>query len=111
MILKCQYCFTNISATKALIFMEFETQASKIEMDYQNNFRKDPCTKVRTRGVNMHAYNEMCVRMFTPRVLVCGTDLHKICMVLLSYLMNITIKFHKDRSICCRDICKMIPTF
>ena len=53
MILKCQYCFTNISATKALIFMEFETQASKIVMDYQNNFRKDSCTNQCTRGVNV----------------------------------------------------------
>ena len=60
MILKCRYYFVNISGTKAPILMKFETYASEVVMDNQNNFRKDSCTNTRTRNVN--------VRAFRPRV-------------------------------------------
>ena len=55
MIFKSQYCFANISATKARIFMKFETYIHKIVKNHQIIFRKDPCTHARTRGVNMRA--------------------------------------------------------
>ena len=50
MIKKLQYCFANISATKAQIFMKFETYICKIV-----KIIKYPCTHAHTRGVNVCA--------------------------------------------------------
>ena len=61
MIFKSQYCFANISATKAQIFMKFETFICKIVQNHQLIFRKDPCTHARTRGVNV------CTRVLSLR--------------------------------------------
>ena len=55
MIFKSQYCFANISATKAQIFMKFETFICKIVQNHQLIFRKDPCTHAHTRGANVRA--------------------------------------------------------
>ena len=49
MIFKSQYCFANISATKALIFMKFETYIHKIVKNHQKIFRKDSCTHAHKR--------------------------------------------------------------
>ena len=35
--------------------MKFETQVHKIVKNYQQTFRKDPCTHVSTRGKNVRA--------------------------------------------------------
>ena len=56
MIKKSQYCFANISAMKASIFMKFETYINKIVKKYQMIFRKDPCKDACTRGVNVRAH-------------------------------------------------------
>ena len=53
MIFKSQYCFANISATKAQIFMKFKNYIHKIDKNNQIIFCKDPCTHVPTRGVNV----------------------------------------------------------
>jgi len=50
-----QYCFANISATKAPIFMKFETFIHEIVKNYQIIFRKDLCIHPRTRGVKVRA--------------------------------------------------------
>ena len=63
---------------------------------------------MRTRGLSRrnartHVYascTRVCVRIFT-----------KIFVVVLYHLMNLSIKFHKDRSFRCRDICKTILTY
>ena len=68
---KHQYCFPNISATKALILIKFDTWAHKIVRNHQKKFRKDPCTYGCTRRVNVHARDETCTRTFTPRVRPC----------------------------------------
>ena len=55
MIFESRYNFANISATKAPIFMKFETYINKIVKNYKIFFGKDPCTHARTRGVNVDA--------------------------------------------------------
>ena len=55
------------------------------------------------RNVRAHvfaSFTRKCARIFT-----------KICLVFLDYPMNLSCKFHKDRSFCCRDICKTILMF
>ena len=48
MIFKSQNCFANISATKAPIFMKFETYIHKIVKNYQRKILKDPCKTILT---------------------------------------------------------------
>ena len=110
MIFKSQYCFANISATEAQIFMKFETYLHKIVKNPQIIFRKDPCRHARTRDVNVRARvlsrrktradtyascARICARIFTKNVLV-----------IVYYLIELSLEFHKDRSFGCRDICK-----
>ena len=95
--------------------MKFDTFIYEIVKNYQQIFRKDPCIRTRTRGVNVcarvlarrnaraHVYAScarMCARIFTKNMLM-----------IIYYLMNRSLKFHKDRSFCCGDICKTILTF
>ena len=42
MIFKSKYCFANISATEAQIFMKFETYLDTVVKTHQIIFRKDP---------------------------------------------------------------------
>ena len=115
MIFKSQHCFANISATIAQIFMKFETYLHMIIRNHQMNFLKYPCTHARTQGLNMRARvlsrrnarahiqalcARMCTRLFTKNQLM-----------ILNYLMDIILKFNKDLSFPCRDICKIILTF
>ena len=44
MIFKSRYCFANILATKAKIFMKFKNYIHKIVKNHQISFCKDPCT-------------------------------------------------------------------
>ena len=110
-----QYCFANISATKAPIFMKFETEIQKIVMNYQIKNRKDPCTYTGTRGVNVPARvltrRNARAHVYASCARVCARIYTKIFVVVLYYLMNLRFKFHKDRSFRCRDICKTILTF
>ena len=54
-IFKSQYCFANISTTKAPIFMKFEIYIHKIVKNHQKSFRKDLWKHQRTWGVNVRA--------------------------------------------------------
>ena len=102
---KRQYCFANISATKAPIFMKFDTEVHQMIENYHKNFRKDPYTHARTWGVNVRAHvYESCAHVYA-RIF---TKNH---LIILYYMMNKRIKFHKDRSFRCRDICKLVLTF
>ena len=78
-------------------------------------FRKDPCTHARTQDVsvcarvssrqNARTYGYVsCARM-------CAWIFTKNYLLILYYFMNIILKFHKDLSFRCRDICKTILTF
>ena len=115
MIKKSQHYFANISATKAPIFMKFETCIHMIVQNYQKNFCKDPCTHARTRGVDVRARvlsrrNERA-HVYASCARMCARIFTKNHLIILNYLMNISLKFHKDRSFRCRDICKIILTF
>ena len=115
MIFKSLYCFANISATKAPIFMKFETYIHNIVDNYQKKIRTDQCTHVRARCVNVRARvlprrNERA-HVYTLCAHLCARIFMKFFVIFLHYLMNISLKFHKDRSFCCGDICKTIRTF
>ena len=115
MIFKSQYCFANISATEAQIFMKFETHIHKIVRNHHMIFRKDPCTHARTQDVSV------CARVssrqnartygYVSRARMCTRIFTKNYLMILYYLMNISLKFHKDLSFRCGDICKTILTF
>ena len=115
MTFESQYRFANISATKTRIFMKFETYIHKILKNYLLIFRKDPCTHARTRDKNMRArvsYRQNAsAHIYASCVCVCARIFTKNLLIILYCLMNISLKFHKDRSFCCRDICKTVLTF
>ena len=112
MISKSQDCFANISLTKAPIFMKFHTYIHKIVKINQKIFRKDPCTNAHTRGLNVRARvlsqrNER-VHVYASCGHVCGRIFTKNLLILLYFPININLKFHKNRSFRCGDICKTI---
>ena len=115
MIFKSQYCFANISATKAPIFMKFETYIHKIVKNYQKIFRKDPCTHARTRGKNVRARvlsrRNVRAHVYASCSRICARIFTKNLLLILYYLVNISLKFHKDRSFRCGDICNTILSF
>ena len=115
MTFESQYCFANISATKARIFMKFETYIHKIVYNYQKIFHKDPRTHAHTRGVNVrgHVLSRRNARahVYALCALVCVQIFTKNLLIILYYLMNISLKFHKDPSFRCGDICKTVLTF
>ena len=115
MIFKSQYCFANISATKAPIFMKFETYIYKIVQNYQMIFRKDLCTHARTRGINVRApvlsRRNARAHVYASCAPVFAQIFTKTLLMILYYLMNISLKFHRDQNFCCGDICKTILTF
>ena len=95
--------------------MNFETFIHEVVKNYQMIFCKDPCIRTPTRGVNVHgrilsrrnarahvyaSCARMCARIFTKKLLM-----------ILYYLVNRSLEFHKDRSFFSGDICKTIITF
>ena len=115
MTFESQYRFANISATKARIFMKFETYIYKIVKNCLLIFCKDPCTHVRTRGKNMRARvssrQNARTHINASCVCVCAQIFTKNLLIILYYLMNISLKFRKARCFCCGDIYKTILTF
>ena len=110
-----QYCFANISATNAPIFMKFETYVHKVVKNYQQIFHKNPCIHARTRGVNVRAriWSRQNARahIYASCERVYARIFAKNNLIILYYLINKSLKFHKDRSFRCGDICKTILTF
>ena len=115
MTFESQYRFANISATKARIFIKFQTYIHKIVTNDQKIFRKDQCTHAHTRGVNVCegvlSRRNALAQIFALCAPVCGRILTKNQQIILYYLMNISLKFYKDPSFHCGDICKMVLTF
>ena len=101
-----QCCFANTSATKAPILMKFETQLHKIWNNNKHHFCKDPRTHPRTGGKNVRAHVLSCAH-----TCLCAWIFMKNLRIILYFHINRSIKFHKERSFCCGDICKTILTF
>ena len=95
--------------------MKLETYNYQIVKNYHKIFRKDPCTNARTRGVNVRARVSSRlnarIHVYASCARVCAWIFTKKNLVVLYYLMNLSFKFHKDRSFRCGDICKTILTF
>ena len=95
--------------------MKLETYINKIVKNHQQIFRKDPCTHVCTRGKNVRAHvssrQNARAHVFASCARVCARIFTKNFLIILYYLINESIKFHKDRSFRCGDICKTILTF
>ena len=95
--------------------MKFETFIHKIVNNYQQIFCKDPCTHARTRGINMRARissrQNARAHVYASCARVYARIFTKINLTILYYLMNKSLKFHKDRSFRCRDIRKIVLTF
>ena len=112
---KRQYCFANISTMKALIFMKFETCIHKTVKNQQKIFCKDPCIHARTRGVNFHALvlsrKNARAHVYASCVRVCARIFMKNLLISPYYVMNVSLKFHKNPSFRCEDIFKTIVTF
>ena len=112
MISKSQDCFANISLTKAPFLMKFQTYIHKIVKHIHKIFHKDPCTHAQTRGLNMRArvlsWGDARVHGYASCGHVCGRIFTKNLLIILYYFINMSLKFHKDWSFRCGDICKTI---
>ena len=114
MIKKHQYCFANISVTEARIFMKFYMVVNYYLVILCIKFHSAWCINARARVVNARnrdkMYGNAAKRAHARLQIVCA----RVCMdhlMILYYLMNISFKFHKDRSFHCGDIRKTILTF
>ena len=67
MIKKHQYCFANISTTKAGIFMKFYVEVNYYLVNLSFKFHDDPCINARTQVVNRRTRDKSCARTFTTR--------------------------------------------
>ena len=95
--------------------MKFETFIHEIVKNYQMIFRKDPCIHKPSRGVNVRARvlsrQNARAHVYASCARICAQICTKNLLMILYYLMNKSLKFHKDRSFRCWDICKTILTF
>ena len=66
---KRQYCFVNISATKAGIFMKFNVEINYYLVNLIFKLHEHPCTNSRTRVVKARTRDKMGSRMFTTHAL------------------------------------------
>ena len=111
MIFKSQYCFANIFVTKAPFFMKFQNYIHKI----LKTIHKDRCTHRGTQGLIVRqrilSRRNARAHIYASCARGCAWIFTKNHLIILYYLINISFKFHKDRSFRCRDICKTILTF
>ena len=95
--------------------MKFETYIHKIVNNYDKKFHKDLCIHPRTQGLNVCALvssrQNVPAHIYASCVCVCAWIFMKNLLIILYYLMNISLKFHKDPSFRCGDICKTVLTF
>ena len=95
--------------------MKLEIYINNIVKNHQQIFHKDPCRHGRTGGKNVRARvlsrQNTRAHVFTLCARVCARIFTKNLLMILYYLIDISLKFHKDRSFCCGDICKTILTF
>ena len=74
-------------------------------------FRKDPCTDVRTQGVSVSSRQNARAHVYASCARMCAQIFTKNLLMILYYLVNRSLEFHKDRSFRCGDIRKTILTF
>ena len=95
--------------------MKFEIIINEIVKHDHMIFCKDPCIHMRTRRVNVRAHilsrQNARAHVYASCVGMCARIFTKNHLINLYYLMNKSLKFHKDRSFRCWDICKTILTF
>ena len=84
-------------------------------MNYHKKNRKDLCTHTRTRGIDVRvrvsSRQNARGHVYASCACVCARIFTIFYLVVHYYLLNFSFKFHKDRSFCCRDICKTILMF
>ena len=68
MIKKHQYCFANISATKARINMKFYVVINYYLVSFYFKFHEYSCINAPARVVKVHAHDLLRVRTFATRV-------------------------------------------
>ena len=93
MIKKHQYCFANISATKARIFMKYYLVVNYYLASVSFKFHDHPCIKACALAINrartcLHVYNS-CWRIYAHIFMKFETEAYKI-------VINHHIKFHED---------------
>ena len=93
-----RYCFANIFATEARIFIIFYVVVNFYLVNLSFKFHKDPFTNARARVVNAR------VHVFAFCVRVCTWIFTKIFVVVYYSVMSLSLKFHKDLVFCCGDI-------
>ena len=81
-------------------------------MDHKTNFGKDLCTHACARSKNVRVCVNVHVKMFThtfmPRAhMFFMKNFTKIVLIVHIYAMTLSLKFHKDPSICWGDIRKI----
>ena len=95
--------------------MKLHTHIHKIVKNDHKIFRKDPCTNARTRGINVRARvlsrQNVRAHVYASCARVCARILTKNLVIILYYLMNMCLKFHKDWSFRWGDTCKTILSF
>ena len=88
--------------------MKFETFIYKIVKNHQQIFRKDPCTHARTQGKNVRARvlsrQNARAHVFASCAPVSARIFMKNLLMIFYYIIDINLKFHKDRSFRCGDI-------
>ena len=60
-----QYCFANISAMKAWIFIKFYMVVNYYLVSLSFKFHKNLCTDARAQVVNARTRDKTCARAFT----------------------------------------------
>ena len=78
-------------------------------------FHKDPCTHASTQDINVRSrvlsWWNACAHTYATCARICTWIFTKNHLMVLYYLMNTSLKFHKDMSFRCGDICQTILTF
>ena len=99
-----QYCFANISTKKARILMKLFMVVNKYLVSFSIKFHEDPCINERAGAahfiVSAHIYKS-CACICSRIIMKFKTLVHKI-------VIDHHIKFDKDPSFHCGDICKAL---
>ena len=99
---KHQYCFANISATEAPIFLKFYVKVNYLGFKFYEDSginARTSCKHLRACFILSACVYDSCARICAPIFLKFVKKAHKI-------VIDHHIKFHKDPGFCCGDNCK-----
>ena len=105
-----RYCFADISATKAWIFTKFYMLVNYYLLNLSFKFHKYRFTNKRTRRKHARASFIASVRVCGSCMRICQRIFMKFKTLVHKIVIDHHIKFHKDPSFRCGDICKTILT-